>query len=122
MLCSDSKEMTDTLRIAIQYPLAAAVRHDQGITRRPLLDECSTCALHGLPCMGCAEATKGKMGPGKINNQRTLYKFEDENEAFVYNYAESSIDGSGFVDSEFLKNSKKWAEDHPEETIVFIKV
>ena len=102
--------------------MAAIARTTFRATNQPLLDECSTCSLHGLPCMGCAEALKGKIGPGKINNQRTLYNFEDNEEAYVHNYADTGLDGTGFVDSEFLKNSKIWMENNPEETVVFIKV
>ena len=110
------------MNFEMQYPMAAIARIKFSTTKKPLLDECSTCTLHGLPCMGCAEALKGEFGPGKISNQRTLYKFEDNDEAYVHNYADPSLDGTGYVDSEFIKNSKKWLKNNPEETVVFIKV
>lgn len=110
------------MNLEIQYPMAANARTIFVTTKKPLLDECSTCTLHGLPCMGCAEALEGNIGPGKINNDRTLYKFEDAHEAFLHNYADSGLDGTGYVESEFLKNSHKWLKNNPEETVVFIKV
>lgn len=108
-----------TVSDGISFPLCKLARRIFPDITRPVLDQCLVCTLHGLPCMGCSHALKGKVGPGHVGNQRTLYGFRDDQEEIAYQigYLEPSTDGSWYTDSEFVINVNKWMDKNPEAVI-----
>lgn len=69
------------------------------------MDECSTCAVHGFPCIPCSDSKyRGELGPGFFQHKRLLTTdVEKSSLRYMVDWVQNNPLEKVYVDSSFKR-------------------